>query len=95
MAFFWSWICYRIPVDSIQPMYQEKRMSRNRATDSPMRMVRALTVRLDLLLSFMRKKNADPRLAKMPRKARPIINFMVTSFTNQSFCSTKVKVCHG
>ena len=70
-------------------MYQEKRMSRNRATDRPMRMVNALTVRFDLLLSFMRKKKADPRLAKMPRKARPIINFMVTSFKNQSFAAQR------
>ncbi len=86
---------YRIPVDSIHPMYQEKRMSRNSRTDRPMRIVSALTVRLDLLLSFMRKKNADPRLAKMPRKAKPIINFMVNTLQKPTVYNTQVEVCHG
>ena len=67
-------------MDSIQPMYQANRMRRNSAIDKPMRMVNAFTVRLDLLLSFMRKKNAEPKLARMPRNARPMINFMMNTF---------------
>lgn len=84
-----------MPVDSIQPMYQANRINRNSAMDKPMRMVKAFTVRLDLLLSFMRKKNAEPKLANMPRNARPMINFMVKTFLKLTVYSTQVEVCHG
>lgn len=84
-----------MPVDSIQPMYQANKISKNSAIDKPIRMVNAFTVRLDLLLSFMRKKKAEPKLAKIPRNARPIINFMVTPFLKPTVYSTQVKVCHG
>lgn len=84
-----------MPVDSIQPMCQANRMRRNSAIDKPIRMVNALTVRLDLLLSFIRKKNAEPRLANMPRNARPMINFMVNTFLKLTVYSTQVEVCHG
>jgi hypothetical protein len=43
----------------------------------------------------MRKKNADPRLAKMPRKAKPIINFMVNTLQKPTVYNTQVEVCHG
>lgn len=84
-----------MPVDSIQPMYQANRISRKSAMDKPMRMVNAFTVRLDLLLSFMRKKKAEPRLARMPRNARPMINFMVNTFQKLTVYSTQMEVCHG
>jgi hypothetical protein len=43
----------------------------------------------------MRKKKAEPRLARMPRNARPMINFMVNTFQKLTVYSTQVEVCHG
>ena len=76
-------------------MYQEKRMRRNSTMDKPIRMVNAFTVRLDLLLSFIRKKSAEPKLARMPRNARPMINFMMNTLQKPTVYNTHPEVCHG
>lgn len=55
--------------------------------DSVIRTVSALTVRLDLLLSFIRKKKAEPRLARMIKRATPTKIFMGVSLKMQCVMS--------